>query len=377
MLPTSGTVTAIELADIGANVGFIGKVFRCHLTWSDSDTATSTDQPASVIVKVPTDNDENFALGDGLQLYEREITVYQELRASLGFPMPEYLYGAFDPDPAPWIERPLLFLFDRLPVRGINWLIAQFLKLSGKSKRRYVLVLEDIADARPPTQAAGGSLDDALAALKVLASFHAHNWMRSEIVENHKRVWAFDRGCRVYQASYVRNLDAFRAHYRERLGADVLARLDEIQERATQLNRDLAAAPWTLLHGDYRLDNILFGTGPEAPPITTVDWQTVSWGRPLTDVAYFISGALSRPEQAEHHTALLDRYNTQLATYGIELDSDQLRRGYALGSGSGYVMAVIASQIVERTERGDAMFVAMARGSAALADDVGLPDLLD
>ena len=53
--------------------------------------------------------------------------------------MPRYHYGAMDPDPAPWKQHPLLVVFDHLPVGGINWLISQFLKNSGRSKRRDVL----------------------------------------------------------------------------------------------------------------------------------------------------------------------------------------------------------------------------------------------
>ena len=309
ILPFDGTVTAVELNEIGTDVGFIGRVYRCHLTWQTSDQSL----PASVIVKVPTENDENFALGDGLQLYEREIMVYRELGPTLGLPLAGFLHGECDPDPAPWLERPLLFLFDRLPIRGINWLIAQFLKLSGKSKRRYVLVLEDIVDARPPTQAEGGSLDDALAALKVLAAFHAHNWMRSEIVDQHKRVWVFDRACRVYQASYVRNLETFRSHYRDRLDADVMTRLDDIQERATQLNRDLAAGPWTLLHGDFRLDNVLFRPNGE---IVVLDLQGLGYGRAAVDVAYFVTTALN-VEHRDEEQRLLHTYHDALVQAGV------------------------------------------------------------
>lgn len=308
-LSFDGIVTAVKPEEIGTDVGFIGEVYRCHLSWQPSEIPL----PPSVIVKVPTQNDENFAMGDGLQLYEREIMVYRELAPSLGLPMPGFLYAANDPDPAPWIERPLLFLFDRLPIRGINWLIGQFLKFAGKSKRRYVLVLEDIVDARPPSQAAGGSLDDARSALQVLAAFHAHNWMRAEVVASQSRVWPFDRACRAYEAGYVRNLDAFRARYRSRVGDDVLNRLDEIQERATRLNRELAAAPWTLIHGDYRLDNLLFRPDGD---IVVLDLQGLAYGCPAVDVAYFVTTALN-VEHRDEEQRLLHTYHDALVEAGV------------------------------------------------------------
>jgi len=344
-LPFDGVVDEVVCEEIGTDVGFIGEVYRCHLSWQQNGGSL----PASVVVKVPTQNDENFALGDGLQLYEREIMVYRELAPSLGLPMPGHLYSDLDPDPAPWIERPLLFLFDRLPIRGINWLLSQFLKFAGKSKRRYVLVIEDVVDARPPTQVAGGSLDDAVSALQVLAVFHARNWMRTEVVDSHKRVWPIDRACRVYEASYLRNLDVFRTRYRSRVGDHVLNQLDEIQERATQLNRDLAAAPWTLLHGDYRLDNLLFRPDGE---IVVLDLQGLAYGRPAVDVAYFVTTALN----VEH------RDEAGVTSYSFE----------QLVSDCGKAKEVFAHRIVGAA---DLIDTEMSDGSEALIDIMQLRTL--
>ena len=42
---------------------------------------------------------------------------------------------------------------------------------------------------------------------------------------------------------------------------------------------ETSAAAKTLTHGDYRLDNILFGEGDGSTPICIVDWQTVGVGQ--------------------------------------------------------------------------------------------------
>lgn len=316
VLPQPGTVTSVRIEDIGQDVGFIGEVYRCRLEWDP----IGTDQPASVIVKVPTENDENFAVGDAIQCYEREITVYENLQSSLGLPMPAFYFGAMDPDPAPWLERPLLFLFEKLPLGGTNWILKQFLKLSGGSKRRYVLVIEDIVGARPPTQAQGGSLEDALAALKVLAQFHATNWMKQDVVDAHKRLWPFDRARRAYQANYLRNLEAFRQRYRDHLDQQMLTRLDDIQERSADLSTELVSEPWTLLHGDYRLDNVLFREGPDgadgADELVVIDFQAVGHGRAGVDVAYFVTTALNVEHRAEEDL-LLRTYHDELVAGGV------------------------------------------------------------
>lgn len=316
VLATDATVVAVHTEEIGVDVGFMGDVHRCHLTWDrapGTGTSDPSELPRSVIVKVPTQIPENFAAGDALRSYEREIAVYQRLRPTLGVPMPGYFYGAMDPDPAPWIQRPLFVLFDHLPIRGINWVISQFLKISSKSKRRYILVIEDIADARPPTQQIGGSLDDARRSLEVLARFHAANWMRTDVTDSYPYIWPVDTVPRVGQASYVRNRDEFVARFATVLPDGMLARLDEIQDRIPELCTSLAAEPWTLLHGDYRLDNVLFRPSGD---VVVLDFQGLSIGRPAVDVAYFITTALTA-EHREEEDRLLRTYHDALIAAGV------------------------------------------------------------
>jgi len=324
ILATGATVAEVRCEEIGAGVGFLGEVHRCHLTWEPiASGGDAAPLPASVIVKTPTQIPENFAAGDALRSYEREIVVYQQLRTTLGVPMPGYYHGAMDPDPAPWMQRPLFFLFDHLSVRGINWVIAQFLKLSGKSKRRYVLVIEDFADARPPSQMLGGSLDDARRSLEVLARFHATNWMRSDATQHYRHIFPVDTVPRVGQASYVRNRGEFVARFGPVLVDGMLERLDAIQERVPEICSSLAAEPWTLLHGDYRLDNVLFRPSGE---MVVLDFQGLSSGRPAVDVAYFITTALTA-EHREHEESLLRSYHDALVAAGVSSYSfDQLVR---------------------------------------------------
>ena len=70
---------------IGTGVGFVGEIHRCSLFWD----ADRSDLPQSVIVKVPSKLPLNRSLGEGLQLYEREVTAYQKLSANMGLPMPK------------------------------------------------------------------------------------------------------------------------------------------------------------------------------------------------------------------------------------------------------------------------------------------------
>ena len=296
---------------IGTGVGFVGELHRCFLSWD----ATRGDLPASVIVKVPSKLPLNRSLGEGLQLYEREVIAYEKLSSNMGLPMPNVLYSAMDDDPTPWLDSVINFLFSRLPLGGVSWLTVKFLELASKNPRlrRYVLVLEDIADARPPSQVEGGSLDDALISLETLAKFHAHHWMNEESIAVSDRIWALNRLPKVSQACYARNREEFIGRFGELVGDEKMRVIDDTQDRLEDLLAPLAQDPWTLLHGDYRLDNIMFRPNGE---IVVIDYQLLSKGRPGWDVAYFITTALSADYKSEEET-MLKHYHETLLRAGI------------------------------------------------------------
>jgi len=307
--PAGGMITGLSKEVIGAGVGFMGELHRCTLEWQDRPEGA----PHSVIAKIPSKVAKNRSLGEGLQVYEREITVYDELRDDLGTPIPQHLYSRMDPNPAPWLERFFVFLFEKLPIGGVGWVLNRLIALGAKSKRRYLLVMEDIHDAQPPSQVVGGSVDDALAALPVLARFHARNWMSAEMIEKYPIIWSVDRTPKVVQASYRRNRDAFVGRFGELLGEETVANMDRIQDELGELVPKLAAAPWTLLHGDYRLDNLMFRPNGD---IVVLDWQILGYGRAGWDVAYFITTALE-PHHRDEEELMLRTYHDALVAEGI------------------------------------------------------------
>ena len=116
-----------------------------------------------------------------------------------------------------------------------------------------------------------------------------------------------------------------------------------------------------LVHGDYRLDNMLFGEADADRPLTVVDWQTVTWGPAMTDVAYFLGLRAARrraPRQLRRLAAGVPRRAWgRIAVISLE----DVREGVRRQSFFGVMMAFVASMLVERTERGDEMFMVMLR----------------
>jgi hypothetical protein len=113
-----------------------------------------------------------------------------------------------------------------------------------------------------------------------------------------------------------------------------------------------------LVHGDYRLDNMLFGAADADRPLTVVDWQTVRWGPAMTDLAYFLGCALSAADRRTHYDELLRDYHAALGPES-PISFAEVREGVRRQSFFGVMMAIVSAMLVERTERGDAMFMTM------------------
>jgi hypothetical protein len=125
-----------------------------------------------------------------------------------------------------------------------------------------------------------------------------------------------------------------------------------------------------LVHGDYRLDNMLFGLRGADRALTVVDWQTVTWGPAMTDVAYFLGCALADDVRRDNYDALLGAYHDALGRVGTPSLAD-VRENVRRQAFFGVMMAIVSSMLVERTERGDEMFMTMLRRHCQHVLDTG------
>jgi hypothetical protein len=328
---TEAELVATEARLIGT--GQVGENVRITLTWSGPGADRA---PRSVVVKLPSTSEVSRTTAAATRTYVREVGFYRDLRPQVDIRTP-----------------------------------APFVITEDRAANHFVLVMEDITPSRAGDQLSGCTPDEAALAVTECARLHGSTWGRDDLLALDWLDTPSDPGIEDRVALYRAVFDGFAARYADRLTPaelDLGRWLDEHLGDLLRVERGTRCC----VHGDFRLDNLLFGTGPAAPPLTTVDWQTIGYGHGVNDVAYFLSAGLA-PEVRRHHEGdLLERYRTTLGGYGIDPSAEEIRWGYRLGSASGYVMAVIASQIVEQTDRGDQMFVTMARGAAELMTDVDL-----
>ncbi len=97
--------------------------------------------------------------------------------------------------------------------------------------------------------------------------------------------------------------------------------------------------------------------------MTVLDWQSLAFGCGVSDVAYFLAGALKRDERRRVERELLAEYHQRLAELGVRYDFEQLWTDYRSRAFALFLVGFYAAMIVTQTPRGDEMFLAMVRGS--------------
>ena len=241
----------------------------------------------------------------------------------------------------------------------------------------FVLVMSDLAPAVQGDQLAGLRRAPARAALVNLAGLHGPRWCDPTL-------------------DAMGFMDVTEERHRHARGG--LRRRDHPLQRAlrrpARRRRHRPSCPtwpaaigdWlrhtpdrsSVLHGDYRLDNLMFDDRPGSDrPVVAVDWQTTGVGLPGRDLAYFLETSLLPDDRRAHERALVEAYHGALVGHGVtEHPLDECWHDYRYGAVQGPLVTVLGAAYSQRTDRGDDMFVAMATRSCEAIRDLGTLDLI-
>ncbi len=318
---TSGRVAKVDHELFGA--GMVGDNARFHLTYEDGVG------PATLVGKFPTADEVSRNATTITRTYEVESRFYQELQDRVDITTPSTHLCLLDVD-----------------------------------ANEFVLIMEDLAPAQPGDQIEGCGLDATHVSVLELAKLHAPLWGDPSLAE---MTW-LDRWTPENEAFYLNLLPMLHGGFNERYGDRLAPELRAVGDAVVARLADYIAYrpdPLTVVHGDYRLDNLLFDG---ASPVVAVDWQTVARGPALTDVAYFLGTSPTPDVREAHEEPLVREYHEALIARGVTgYDWDRCWHDYRRFAFAGYLMAVGASMLVAPTDRGDLMFLAMAERSCRMA----------
>lgn len=300
---------------------------RIHLEYA----RPSEHAPATLVGKFPSASEESRASG-ARGGYRAETRFYTDLAQALPVVTPICHYGAISED-----------------------------------ESTFTLLLEDLAPRRQGDQLRGASDDEIEAAVRNLAGLHAPHWGDPSI----EALDWLSAGIGDEYALYIEmGTPAFIDRYADRLsGADV----DVLQAFAAGVKSWIARRPETktLVHGDYRLDNLMFETSRSGVRVAAVDWQTLSVACGGQDLAYLLGNSSPPAQRRAHEARMLDAYRDAMAAHGVELSAAQVWSDYVYGSFQGPSITMLGSLAVGRTDRGDDMFMAMAARCCAQIRDLG------
>ena len=333
----SADVTAGEPQRIGD--GLVGMNLRVPLHSSSSSV------PASVVVKLMSEDITSRTTAVALGNYMREVRFYADI--------------------APTVD---------VTTAGCHFL--DFDEVT----HDFVLVLDDLAPARQGNQITGCDVATARVAVTEMTKLHGPRWGDPTLFDIAWLQRSTDpSGPETLNAVYgtVKGgfLDVFGDSLRDACG---VAGVELVHELGAALVSFLTGrgAPQTLVHGDFRLDNLMFGNADSGHLCAVVDWQTPAHGDGVTDLAYFLGAGLLPDERRQNEEALVTQYVSDLGRYMAGVSFDDVWRRYRREALAGVVMSVVASQIVQRTDRGDAMFDAMATRHVRHALDMDSLSLL-
>lgn len=240
----------------------------------------------------------------------------------------------------------------------------------------YALLLADQAPAVQGDQLAGCGEQEARLAVAALAGLHGPSWCDP--------VWLDFPGI-----AFARPDEAGAKGLGEVAKMSLDITLAKLGDRMSAADRETFTAtmglvtPWllaeydrfALLHGDYRLDNMLFD--PDRSRVSVVDWQTLGVGLPARDLAYFTATSLDSQLRSAIENDLVDDYHRALLEHGVSgYERKTCWRDYRLGVPQALLISALGFAFAAATDRGDDMVLTMlARGCQAVRD-LGTLDLI-
>lgn len=332
-------VTSLRIEPI-AELTCAGQLARLHLSFNQPQSTL----PSTVVAKLHAPDEPLRAKTRPFTPDKCEILFYQQLANEMPLRTPHCYYSAMNvPD--------------------------------GK----YVRILEDLAPAKVGDQIRGSPAKEAALALRAIAGFHAHWW-------NSEKIKGFD-----WLTSVTTDSDSVSRwilnQYQEAfpIFVDKTGALltDAIKTFGEQLPEKLTGKsqfgkpPRTLVHGDFRLENVFFGASLGELSFAVIDWQDISRGKGVSDVAWFIGGCLQVTSKRQvEERQLLKIYHETLKANGVSgYTFDACWNDYRLAMPRYFVQAVLmVAASNPENEREQRLARAVSERFIAAIMDLGLTE---
>jgi hypothetical protein len=330
-------VRGVRRRTLGEGAGMLSAVELLELDYERGDG------PGSMVLKMPTSNDANRTIALTFDVYRREVVFYRDVAALTPAATPEAYFAELE------------------------------------DRETAVLLMEDMSQYRLGDQIEGCGPAAAELCMVELGELHATFWNdvdrpELELIPCLFPSYSSDALLQGASAGWNPMIDRFGElvpNHLQGLKSRYLAAIPRMQEWMT-------TPPLTLVHGDFRLDNLCFGTQPGHVPVAAFDWQGCLRAKAVFDLAFFMSGSVPIEDRRTHERDLLARWHETLChagvrDYSLDVAWEDYRRSIL------YVwtlVVVIAGTLDSSNERARAWITQLLERSVAAIEDHGLVDLL-
>jgi aminoglycoside phosphotransferase (APT) family kinase protein len=321
---------------IGEGVGMMSAMSILHFDWNDPSQL-----PSSLVVKLAAENETNRTVSQQFNLYLKEVNYYRELAPKTTARSPKVYASDID------------------------------------DEHNFYILMENVSDYRMGSQVEGATAEECGLCIDFLATLHASFWGQLEDVEwlpnmsNSENARNMAMGCDVGWTQLLEYFGEFVPDSINTRREDYIANIPNLQEQLDQ-------APRTLIHGDFRMDNMLFGQAPGQDPLLVVDFQGPLKGNGIHDLAYLLSHS-ARPEvRRANEKRLVQRYVDGISAAGIkDYEFDKAWQDYRVGVLYSWTVAVvIAGTMDPANDRGYAWMSKMVERNGIAIEDLDCLSLL-
>ncbi len=333
-IDSTTVVSSIERDLMGAGIGFMGEVGRIKVSYAGGVG------PATMICKIPTQDPTIRGMLAAAKVFEREARFYADVAPALDV-VPEALGIASD------LEHD-----------------------------DHVLILEDLGHLRVGDQAAGVNLEDARATMIAAARLHARFWQNDDLESIDWMPMANSDGMKIGREVYKASLPGFLQVFAHAIDADMVSVMERYGDNVHQLLDRIAQMPNTVVHFDFRLDNLFFDDSNQN--VWMIDFQTSSKGGGAYDIGYFMSQSVPIDVRRAHEDSLLHTYHDELVRLGVKGYSfDQFFQDYRVGVLYGWIIPVYAVGTLDSSsERAMALWTEVIKRAQAAMRDHEVADFL-
>lgn len=249
--------------------------------------------PQSLFVKFAFSNSEQRAQ---MQVaYAQEILFYQQFAQRVRLLTPRAYFSAFD-----------------------------------EASGHFLLLLEDCSYGVVADRMKSVPLERSKLIITEIARLHAAWWEHSELTQ-HSWIWTQESVLQLIQTMYSQAANRLYDLPEIQREPELVQTMEEYSRHFVDVTKYLQK-PYTVIHGDYHLGNMIFIETNGTPEVMVIDWQAMSIGRGATDVACFLTVNLSIEDRRRQEEDLVKLYHDTLCEYGVaNYTFDQFWDDYRLG----------------------------------------------